>query len=118
MKVADIAAMALNAVSPVITDAVHSATVTRTYNGAYDVTNGVYQTITVAQTGRVVFSSTSPGRDMFPGYVVGPSDEVLMLEGFTDIAENDVIMAAGRTLTIMAAQDIGGAGTLFNVAAR
>lgn len=116
--IAAIASEALDAVALDITDAVPPATLTRTTQGAYDAANGLYLTTTATQTGRAVFCDISAEADKFPGYVVGPADEVLLLEGFTGVAKNDVVTIGARGMTIAAVQDIGGAGSLYMVVAR
>lgn len=115
MNIAGIAAAALNGVQGAITDAVAAGTVSRTAQGAYNVTTGVYATTVTVQTGRVVEAAATakPRGDIFPGYVVGPQDRLLFLEGFTGIRENDVVNWRGITATIRAKADIGGAGTVF-----
>lgn len=118
LTIAQIAAKALNAAQGAITDAVPFATITRTVQGVYDAVADAYAVTTTTQTGRGVFTSTSAAQDAFPQFVVGANDQAIMLEGFTAIAENDVLVINGVSRTIMAVQDIGGAGTLFQVIAR
>lgn len=116
--VADIAARAFNAVSAAITDAIPAATITRTVQGLYDPEQDVYDTTTETQTGRAVISDERPKQDAFPAFVIGPQDELILLEGFTSVRENDVLTIGGVDRTVMAVQDIVGAGVLFNVVAR
>lgn len=118
LTIARIAAMALNGAQGAISDAVPVATLTRTTQGAYDAANGLHLTTDTVTTGRAVFQGVAPAKDMFPAYVVGPGDELILLEGFTSALENDVLTIGARTLTIMAVRDIGGAGSVFNVMAR
>jgi len=116
--IAAIAAKAMTAVAAKITDAVADATLVRDVQGDYDTAAGEYALTTVTQTGRAVFQSITPADDMFPGYVVGPTDQLILLEGFTSAIENDRLTIGGVTRTVRAVQDIGGAGVLFNVVAR
>ena len=116
--VADIASDAFGAVSAAITDAIHAATLTRTTQGAYDPATGAYAATTAEQTGRAVVDTVTPIDDAFPAYVVGPADELILLEGFTSCVENDALEFAGRTRTVRRVQDIVAAGTLFFVVAR
>jgi hypothetical protein len=50
--------------------------------------------------------------------VVGPTDQLLFLEGFTSVLENDVVTINGTERTVRAVQDIGGAGVAFYAVAR
>ena len=118
LTVAQIAAKALNAAQGAISDAVPVATLTRTTNGAYDADNDVYSTTAESWTGRAVFQSIGPDNGGFPGYVVGPTDNLIMLEGFTSVLVNDTLTIGARTLTVMAVRDLAGAGTLWSVMAR
>lgn len=118
LTVAQIAAKALNAAQGAITDAVHVAYVSRADKASYDVATGAYANTPETQTGRAVVQNAAPSTDQFPGYVAGPNDQVLMLEGFTSVKQNDVVTIGARDLTVMAVQDIAGAGTVYMVAAR
>lgn len=118
ITIAQIAAKALNAASKSITDSVALATLTSVAKGDYDVASGTYSEIITVQTGRAVFQGAAPIRDSFPDYVIGPADELILIEGMTGVKENDRISIADKIRTVRAVQDIGGAGTLFNVIAR
>ena len=118
MNIADIAALALNAVQPVITDAVQPVTLSRTTQGDYDIAAGAYTPIIHTQTGRAVFQDVGPAAKIFAPYVPGPADELILLEGMTSVQENDTLMIAGKVRTVRMARDIGGASSLFNVIAR
>jgi hypothetical protein len=109
-----IAAKALTKVSAKITDAVHTATLTRTAQGSYDPQTGAMDTTTTTQTGRLVYCNMATAADIFPGYTAGPSDQLLLLEGFTSARKNDVV----NGMTVREVQDIGGAGSLFYAVAR
>lgn len=116
--VAAIAREAFDAVAAEITDAVHAATLTRTIRGTYNATTGVYATTVATQTGRAVVDTTTPARDIFPEYVVGAGEELILVEGMTSAKENDALTFAGRTRVVLQAQDIAAAGRLFYVLAR
>ena len=118
MKVADIAAKALDKVSAKITDAVHDAVLIQSFQTDYDAATGKYQDTYPRQEGRVVFSGVTPAPDMFPAYTIGPGDELALLEGFTGVGESDLLTVGLDEYTVMAVQDIAGAGTLFNVVLR
>lgn len=112
--IAAIAAEALDGVAEDITDAVQAATLTRATDGFYDIATGSKATDPETQTGRLVFCNTSAVADIFPAYTVGPSDQLLLLEGFTSVLKNDVV----NNMTVTQVQDIGGAGSLFYAVAR
>lgn len=116
--VADIAADAFDAVTLEIIDAIHSATLTRTTLGAYTASTGAYAVTTASQTGRAVSDQSKPITDVFPDFVVGPADELFILEGFTSCIENDALAVAGRTLAVRQVLNIVNAGSLFYVVAR
>jgi len=124
--VAAIAAEAFDAVAEEISGLILACTVTRKTQGAYDATTGAYSETTTTFTGRAVIAtgSTVEGvgnakiADLFPAYVAGPSDTVMILEGLTGAPkENDTIAAGGVTRTVKAVGDVVGAGTLFLVIA-
>lgn len=116
--VAQIAKLAFDGVSVAILDAIQTATLTRTTQGPYNPATGDYATTTDTQTGRAVVDSVKPVKDVFPEYVVGPADELILIEGFASAVENDTLTFAGRTRIVLQVQDIVAAGSLFYVLAR
>lgn len=118
LTIAKIAAKALGASRKAITDSVMDATLTQITKGAYDAISGAHAEIRTTQTGQVVFQGSAPVADLFPDYVIGPNDRLLMLEGFADVRESDLITVGNKTRIVRAVLDISGAGTLFNVIAR
>lgn len=118
--VASIAKTAMDAVDAQITGVIHDATLTRESEGIYDPDAGTYTPSTEEDTGRAVFASTDAAADIFPEYVIGPSDELIYLEGFTALSpqETDKVTAGGRTLTIMRSRDLLNAGGLYAVMAQ
>ncbi|WP_212525854.1 hypothetical protein [Actibacterium sp. MT2.3-13A] len=116
--VAAIAAAAFDAVAAEVTDAIQSATLTRTTKGAYSTTTATYAETTSNQTGRAVIDTVKPIADVFPDYVAGPGEELILLEGFTSCREGDTLTFGGRARSVMMVQDILGAGTLFYAVAR
>ena len=120
LSVKQIAEMAVSAAAGAISGAIHSATLTRrTINEAsYDVMYGRYEAAETTQTGRAIVETQRPMRDVFPEYVAGPGDELILLEGFTACRENDHLTFAGRTRIVRQCQDILGAGAIFYVIAR
>ncbi len=119
LNVARIAKMAMDGAAKSITDAIHPATLTRTVQGTvYDPVTGRYPETTTTQTGRAVLDSVRPVQDLFPAYIVGPKDQLVLLEGFTSARENDSLTFAGKTMIVRQSQDIVAAGSLFYCVAR
>lgn len=116
--VAQIALAAFDGVAAAITDAVHAATLARDARGAYNTTTGAHAITTTTQTGRAVFANETPIGDVFPDYEIGPDDQLFVLQGFTAAREADRLTVGGVTRTVMRAQDIAGAGSVFYVVAR
>lgn len=116
--VAEIAAKAFTAVAAKITDAIHSASLAYDVQGVYDFDAGEYGITTETETGRAVVDTVKPMTDIFPDYVAGPGDELILLEGFTGCAENYRLTMTGATWHIQRVQDIVAAGSLFFVVAR
>ena len=113
ITVASIAAAAMNAVASQIRDGVHAATLATKTQGAYSTANGAFAYSSTSTAGRVVVDTVTPPGDLFPDYVAGPGDELLLLEGFTACKEGDVVTYQGKDKTVAKVQDIAGAGTLF-----
>lgn len=111
--IATIADEALDAVAADITDAVHTAVVTRVANGAYNFTTGAYAETPTETTGRGVLATERPIRDVFPNHIIGPKDQLWLLEGFTSVLEGDDVAINSVDYKVAAVQNIGGAGTLF-----
>lgn len=119
ISVAQIAAMAFNAVGGAMEGVIQSATLTRTTQGAYDPLTGEYTTTTQTFTGRAVFSDEKAMADAFPAYQIGPTDRMLSLEGFTTTPrEGETLTVGGQTLQIIRVADVVGAGQFFSIIAR
>lgn len=120
--VSEIAAKAFSGVSAEITDAIQDVTVMRTTQGAYDAASGSYSVTTSTQVGRAVIDSPSglskPVADIFPAYIIGPRDQLILIEGVTSVNEADTLSIGGLTYAVGAVQDILGAGSLFYVIAQ
>lgn len=116
--VAEIAGLALDAVGGAIPGAVHAATLSHFVNGNYDATFGEYDTTLSSATGRMVIETSKPVTDIFPDYVAGPGDELILLEGFTACKEGWTLKANGKEWVIRQTQDILAAGSLFYVIGR
>jgi hypothetical protein len=99
---------------------VFTGTLTRSTQGAYSTTLGTYTLTTSTDTCRVIDATSNPRPDLFPNYVMGPTDRLLILEGLDSLAaqENDTIAYNSLTKTITQAADIVGVADLFMVIAR
>jgi len=111
--VAAIADAAFDAVALAITDAVQTVTVTRVTQGAYNYTTGAYAETTSAASGRGVLDTVKPVKDIFPSHIIGPKDQLWLLEGFASVLEGDKVTIGGTNYKVGAVQDIVGAGKLF-----
>ena len=89
VTVAEIAAEAMDAVAAEITDAIHTATLNWSVQGAYDPDAGTYSTTPASDTGRAVEDTTRPIGDVFEDYIVGPGEVLVLLEGFTSVPEEN-----------------------------
>lgn len=120
ISVAQIAAMAFDAVGGAIEGVIQSATLTRITQGTvYDPVTGTYPEMTETFTGRAVFSDEKAMADAFPTYVIGPADRMLNLEGFNTVPkETDTLTVGDQTLQIVRVGDVVGVGQFFNVIAR
>ena len=119
MNIAEIAEVAFDAVDSAIEDAVHDATLGWNTQGAYNFTTGAYAVTANTDTGRVTIATDRPVPDRFPQYTRGAHDEDATLEGFSTVPEEGHTLTVGSTVWhIMAVQDVGAAGTLFNVILR
>ncbi len=81
-------------------------------------TGAPYGTTTTTNTGRAVIETTKPVQDIFPDYVVGPGDTLVMLEGFTSCKEGWKLTIGTRVFDIRLTQDVLGAGSLFYAVGR
>lgn len=125
ISVAQIAAKAFSGVSGAITGAIHDATLSwsvnptpSTPNASYDPSSGEFTLTPSTDTGRAVVDTVKPISDVFPDYVVGSGDELILLEGFTACQEGWQIAFNGGTWHIKQVQDILAAGSLFYVVGR
>lgn len=120
ISVADIAKQAFDKVASKISGVIQAATITRTVNGTYNPTTGTYTQSTSTDTGRGVFASEDVAKDIFPDYIIGPSDEMIYLEGLKSLApkETDNLAIGGRTLTIKRVRNLVNSGGLYAVMAQ
>ena len=116
--VGQIAATAFDAVAAQITDAIKAATLTYITRGAYDYATGLYAETETTVSGRSIVDRTQPVRDIFPDYVVGPNENLFLLEGFPVVPrENYILTIGGVRNSVKRVQDILGTGALQYVVA-
>jgi len=82
-----IADAAFDAVALAITDAIDDATISYDTNGTYNPSTGVYPVTTTTINGRALFDTEIPGNDIFPDTVIGPQDQLVLLEGFSAVVK-------------------------------
>lgn len=111
--IAEIANAAYTAVGTAIPGVIKSATLTRTIQGEYDAEAGAYATTTQTATGRAVFDVSKPISDLFPDYVVGPTDKLVYLEGLSLAPKEGDALSAGGDFKVRAVADIALAGGLY-----
>jgi|GEM_PF-2068066 len=113
--VAAIAKEAFDSVSAEFTDGIIKAcTLTRVTQGAYNPATGEYETTETTYTGRALFDTSTPIEDILQGYVAGPGELLVYLEGLSVVPEeNDPIVIGGTDYTVKHVGDVVGAGTFF-----
>lgn len=116
--VAQIADEAFDNVALAITDAIKTATLSSVANGSYNYDTGAYATTTTTISGRCVIDSQTPASDIFPDYVIGPNEQMMMLEGFSSVPVEGWTLTLGSiTYTVKRVQDIVGAGAIQMIVA-
>ena len=112
-----IAKAAFDAVAGSITDAVHSASLSYDTQGSYNTTTGAYAITTTTLTGgSAVLDMGKPVSDIFPDYTAGPSDRLVLLQGFTSVPkENWTLTYNGNSYAIKQVLDLVDAGSVFYV---
>lgn len=118
ISVAQIASQAFSGVSAAISGAIHSATLNWDVPATYDADTGTYSVSAQSASGRAVVDTVKPIADVFPDYVAGSGDELILIEGFTACEEGWTLTFNGTTWHIKAVQDILAAGSLFFVVGR
>ena len=108
-SVTAIADAAFDAVTVAITDVIFDATVQYETQGAYDPATGTYTTTTTTLTGRALFDTNTPQRDIFPDEIICSNRQLVLFEGFTEtIKETYRLTISGVVYEIKAAQKIVG----------
>lgn len=115
LTVADIAAQAFTAVGQKISGVIKSCTLTRTVQGAYNPATGQHDTTTQTDTGRLLFDTSTAIEDALQGYVAGPGEELVWIEGLDALKpkENDRLTVGGETYTVRRVGDLVGAGSFY-----
>ncbi|MCW2309722.1 hypothetical protein [Rhodobium gokarnense] len=113
--VATIAAKAFDGVAAKISGVIQSCTLTRTTQGAYDPSTGSYSTTTSTDTGRGLFDTSTKIEDALPGYIAGPTEKLVWIEGLDTLTpkENDGLTVGASSYTVMHVGDIVGAGSFY-----
>jgi hypothetical protein len=113
-SIGSIARRALDRVQQKIADAIQDGILLEPVKTGYDHATGAYVTdLTERATGRVVTETTRPVKSVFPDFVAGPGDQLMLLEGFAVAPQTGWTLRLGRDHEILRVQDILGAGTLF-----
>ncbi|QDP67050.1 MAG: hypothetical protein Unbinned4497contig1000_24 [Prokaryotic dsDNA virus sp.] len=110
-----IADAAFDAVHAAITDVIKDATLSyaTNYDHTYDVDEGNYSQATTSITGRVVFDTEKPAKDIFTDYVQGPKEELVLLEGFSAAAKEGYTLTIGSdNYVVRRAQAVAGSVSL------
>lgn len=114
--VAAIVDTALDAVSAAITDAVITASVSRTAVTGYDpVTDEQTTTVTVIAP-RVVFEESAPQIDAYPGITIATTDQVIYSD--LELVAGDNITISGKVREVLAVKDITGTGGIWSALIR
>lgn len=120
LTVANIAKRAFDGVAGKVTDVIHEGTLKRVIPGEYDPNTGMVEDETVTDSCRAIFDNQQPLQDLFPDFVPGASDELVYLEGLTEMQprEGDSLETAGRTFAVIRTSDILRAQGLYSMIVR
>tara|TARA_B100000900_G_scaffold384140_1_gene372720 strand:- start:1789 stop:2160 length:372 start_codon:yes stop_codon:yes gene_type:complete len=111
--VTKIADAAFDAVDVAVTDVIFDATVTYQTQGTYDPSTGTYSVTTTTLTGRALFDTDTPARDIFPDAIIGSNRQLVLFEGFSEtIKEGYKLTISTIDYEIKAAQKIVGSLSL------
>ena len=108
-----IADAAFDAVDLAVTDVIFDATVTYETQGTYDPSTGTYPVTTTTLTGRALFDTDTPARDIFPDAIIGSNRQLVLFEGFTEIIkEGYKLTISSVDYEVKAAQKIVGSNSV------
>lgn len=119
--IAEIAETSFSAIAAAVSDAVYTATVTKTTRGTFNAATGAYSgDTTTTVTGQGVADSVSKVQDLFSNardFMDTPGLELFLLRGLSSAPEvNDVLTFNGKDFDLVGVRDILHAGVLFYVA--
>ena len=104
---------AFDAVDIAVTDVIFDATVTYETQGTYNPSTGTYSVTTTTLTGRALFDTDTPARDIFPDSIIGSNRQLVLLEGFSEvIKEGYKLTISSIDYEIKAAQKVVGSISL------
>lgn len=110
-----IADAAFDAVNAAITDVIDDASLSYQTNlsHSYDYTAGNYLQTTTTVTGRALFDTETPAADIFVDAVIGPRDQLVLLEGFSIAAKEGYKLTVNSVdYEVKSAQNIVGSVSL------
>ena len=117
--VAGIADTAIAAVKAAITDAFISANLIEPTQGAYNTLTGTYAKGETDHGAKdILFKRSQRITDLFPDYVAGPNDQLVLVRSTTAPQDGWVLRAGSIDYVIFGVQDILENGNLFNVLVR
>jgi|SRR5690625_2846215 len=116
LRVADIAKLAYDGVAEKVAGVIHEGTLKRVMPGEYDPNTGKIEDETVTDLCRVIFDNERPVEDLFPAYVPGPTDQLVYIEGLTEMQpqEGDTLEAVGKSFAVTKVSDILHAGEFYS----
>ena len=108
-----IADAAFDAVNLAITDVIYDATVAYDTQGTYNPSTGAYPVTTTTLTGRALFDTDTPARDIFPDAIIGSKRQLVLFEGFSEIIKEGYKLTIDSVdYDVKAAQKIVGSNSL------
>ena len=108
-----IADAAFDAVKLAVTDVIFDAEIEYETQGTYNPSTGTYPVTTTTLTGRALFDTDTPARDIFPDAIIGSNRQLVLLEGFSEvIKEGYKLTISSIDYEIKAAQKIVGSISL------
>lgn len=117
--VAEIARSAFDAVLEAIPDAIQDGQIFEVVTGAYDSATATRSKYREKRSDcRVLFSTQTPARDLFPDYVQGPGDELAFLEGLSVVPQEGWVLCTDKDFKVVRAQDVLRAGPIAWVVVR
>jgi len=117
--IADITKQVFDGVAGGLSGVIKDLTLSHEEQGAYDPAAGTYALTTTAITGRVVVAAATPASDVFPDYVIGPADMLVMAEGLASAPkEGDTATFDSKDHAVRRVLDIAGGGGAYYMVVR